>query len=359
MTVAKTPAEIEAEVLARFTMITGRTLLLADPVRLLLQSIIEYLSHLRTLIELADLRNLPFDADDAALDALGAFVGAARPAGEGSTTTVEYTRTVAAVELVIPAGHRVTTPDGAFLWALVDELTLAVGVFAGSGASRCTVVGPESNDLPAGTITVLVDPIAGVTAANTTATAGGVDEQTDDEYRPSVIAAPDGFTTCGPRSAYNQLARLIDAATISPDPGEVEVYLLVDSADPAVIADVISVVDAEVSADEARPLTDQVTVLEAPEVSYTVQVQYWIRQTDSGVIADVQAAVEVAQDAFCDWQEAALGRDVDPTELIGLLYGAGARRVNVIEPSFAALASHEHAVRDAYVVAPQYMGLSA
>ena len=170
MTVAKTPAEIEAEVLARFTMITGRTLLLADPVRLLLQSIIEYLSHLRTLIELADLRNLPFDADDAALDALGAFVGAARPAGEGSTTTVEYTRTVAAVELVIPAGHRVTTPDGAFLWALVDELTLAVGVFAGSGASSTvtwSVSGRASSADTSASTTLMTSAITAGSAEST------------------------------------------------------------------------------------------------------------------------------------------------------------------------------------------------
>lgn len=367
--IAKTPAEIEAEVLAEFTALTGRTLLEADPVRMFLDSVIAKLAHLYSLIELADQRNLPTTsdgsgADGTRLDDLGTFVGVTRIAGQASVTTILYSRVTAVVDLVIPSGHRVTTPDGLFLWATTAELTLAAGVFSGSVTARCTVTGPESNDLPGGAISVLVDPLAGVTVVNTETTAGGADEQTDDEFRPSVIAAPDAFTIAGPRTAYEQLARqasalVLDAAGLSPNPGEVEVYLLIDSADPTVIADVIALVDTALDADEVRPLTDQVTVLESTPVIYTVQVQYWLRQADAGIVAEKQAAVEAAQDEYLDWQEAALGRDVDPTELIGLLYAAGARRVNVIEPTFQALASSERAERDAYVVAPQYMGLSA
>jgi len=70
-----------------------------------------------------------------------------------------------------------------------------------------------------------------------------------------------------------------------------------------------------------------------------------------------QTAVEAAQDAYCDWQEAALGRDVDPTELIARLYAAGAVRVTVTDPTFQAIQDSERAMRDGYVVAPTYMGL--
>lgn len=369
MSVAKTPAEIEAEVLARFTALTGKTLLAADPRRLLLQSVTGYLSHLRTLIELADRRNLPVLADGTAgadgdsLLALGVFVGVTPLAGAASTATIQYSRVSTVAPLVIPLGHRVTTPDGVFIWATTAELTLAVGVASGTVTARCTAVGTESNDLPPGAITVLVDPIADVSVTNTTATTGGAAAESDDDFRERVVAAPDAFTIAGPRSAYEQLARtasvrVLDAAAVSPTPGEVDVYLLIDTDDPTIVADVISVVETALSADEVRPLTDQVDVLEATEVPYTVQVQYWLRQADAGIVAEKQAAVEAAQDAFIAWQEAALGRDVDPTELIGLLYGAGARRVNVIAPTFQALARSERA-QSYYVVAPQYMGLSA
>ena len=183
---------------------------------------------------------------------------------------------------------------------------------------------------------------------------------------------PDGFTIAGPRSAYEWLAKqasplVLDAAALSPTSGEVAVYLLVGRwaddgslvliEDPAVIAEVSDLVDAALDADKVRPLTDHVTVLEATAVSYTVQVEYWVRQSDAGTVPAIQAAVEAAQEAYCDWQEAALGRDINPTELVTRLTAAGAGRVNVTQPAYAALARSERALRDEYVAAPLYRGL--
>jgi len=371
-TVAKTPAEIEAEVLARYTALTEKTLLAADPRRLLLQSVTGYLSHLRTLIDLADRRNLPFLADGASLLALGVFVGTAPIAGQASVTTIRYSRTVALVDLVLSAGHRVTTPDGAYIWATIEDLTLPAGTLTDTVTVRCTELGPESNDIAPGAITVLVDPLAGVTVTNTTATAGGANAQTDDEFRPAVIAAPDGFTIAGPRTAYEWLAKqasplVLDAAALSPTPGEVDVYLLIGRwaddgslvlvTDPAVIAEVIDLVDAALSADEVRPFTDFVDVLEGTEASYTVEAEYWIPQSEAANVAAIQAAVEAAQDAYCDWQESVLGRDIDPSELHARMYDAGARRIVITSPTYLALARSERALRDEYVVAPLYRGL--
>ena len=370
MTIAKTPTEVEADVLAAYTALTGTTLYAADPRRLLLQAVIAKLSNLYTLIELADQRNLPATADTTHLDALGAFVGVTRDPGSGSVCAVQYTRTVALVALVIPAGHRVTTSDGAYYWATTEALTLGVGVLSGTVTAQCTVVGPESNDLAPGAISVLVDPLAGVTVANTTTTAGGADEQTDDEYRLQVVAAPDGFTIAGPRTAYEWHAiqssvLILDASALGPDDtdsrapsaGEVAVYLLIDSTDPVVIAATLATALAALSEDTVRPITDYVTTYQAVEVPYTVEVSYYVHQSEAANVAAIQVAVEAAQDAYCDWQEAALGRDVDPTELIARLHAAGAGRVTVTEPIFAAVQDSERAMRDSYVVAPTYMGL--
>lgn len=387
MTIAKTPAEIEADVLARFTALTGKTLLAADPRRLLLQSVTGALSHLYALIELADQRNLPVTsdgagADGARLDDLGAFVGVTRLAGQASTTTLQFSRTSTLADLVIAAGWRATTPDGAYIWATVEELTIAAGVASGTVSARCTVTGPESNDLPAGTITVLVDPLAGVSVANTTATAGGSDTQTDDEFRPAVIAAPDGFTIAGPRTAYEWHARqasvlVLDAAalgpddddTAAPDPGEVAVFVLIGrwttdavpvleiETDPAVIADVLALAETALSADEVRPIGDLVTVEQAAEVSYTVEAEYWIPQAEAARVAEIQAAVDAAHEAYLDWQDSALGRDVDPSELHARLYAAGARRITITEPTYQEVQRSERAARDGYEAPPVYRGL--
>jgi hypothetical protein len=206
-TVAKTPAEIEAEILGCYRELTGKTLLAADPRRLFLQSVTGYMAHLRTLIELADRRNLPFQADGASLLALGTFVGVQPLPGQASTTTLQFTRATALVDLVIAAGRRATTPDAKAIWATVEELVLPAGVLVGTVQARCTTLGPDSNDLPPGAITVLVDPLAGVSVTNTTATAGGANAQTDDEFRPAVIAAPDGFTIAGPLATCTSASR--------------------------------------------------------------------------------------------------------------------------------------------------------
>lgn len=370
MTIAKTPAEIESEVLARYTTLTGKTLLAADPRRLLLQSLTTALAHLYSLIELADLRNLPATADGTSLDNLGTFVGTTRLAGEGSVVDLLYSRTVVATEQIIPAGHRVTTADAAFVWATVEALTLPVGTASGAVQARCTVIGPESNGILAGAIDVLVDPIAGIAVLSTSDTAGGTDEQTDDEFREAVVAAPDGFTIAGPRSAYEWLAKqasthVLDATALGPDDddtaapaaGEVAVFLLLDTDDPTVEAAVIALVEAALSADTVRPLGDLVTVEAAAEVSYTCQASYWIPQAEAANVAAIQAAVEAAQEEYLDWQEAALGRDVDPSELHALLYAAGARRIVITEPAYQAVQRSERAVRDSYVSPPTYLGL--
>lgn len=384
MTIAKTPAEIEADVLARYTELTGKTLLAADPRRLLLQSLTSALAQLYSLIELADQRNLPTTSDGAGadggrLDDLGAFVGVTRLAGQASVTTLTYTRTSTLVELVIPAGHRVTTPDGVYLWSTDEALTLAVGVATGTVDATCTELGPGSNDLPPGTITVLVDPLAGVAVTNDTTTNGGANEQTDAEFRPSVVAAPDGFTIAGPRSAYEWHARqasvlVLGVSALGPDDddtgapgvGEVAIYLLfgrwVDGVleletDPTVIAAMLDLVEDALSADEVRPIGDRVTVQQAAEVPYTVEAEYWIPQTEAARVAEIQTAVEDAYAEYLDWQDSALGRDIDPSELHARLYAAGARRILITEPAYQAVQRSEAARRDGYEAPPVYRGL--
>jgi phage-related baseplate assembly protein len=379
MTIAQTPAEVEAAVLASYTLLTGKTLQASDPRRLLLQSLTTPIAHLYSLIELADLRNLPATADGASLDNLGTFVGTTRLVGQGSVVTLSYSRTNTAAAQIIPAGHRVTTADGLYLWATTAALTLGIGVASGSVTARCTVTGPESNDIVAGQINVLVDPIAGLAVASTTDTAGGTDVQTDDEFRVAVVAAPDGFTIAGPRSAYEWHAKqastlVLDAIALGPDDtdteapaaGGVAIFLLIGAwaegvleleTDPTVIADVIDLVEAALSADTVRPIGDLVTVDAAAEIPFTCEVSYWIPQAEAANVAAIQAAVEAAQDAYLDWQEAALGRDVDPTELVSLLYAAGARRIVVTSPTYQAIQQSERAARDSYVAAPTYLGL--
>ena len=56
--------------------------------------------------------------------------------------------------------------------------------------------------------------------------------------------------------------------------------------------------------------------------------------------AQIQAAVETAWEGFKVWQRK-IGRDVNPSQLIGMLVAAGAKRVVVTNPAYAAVARKE------------------
>ena len=94
---------------------------------------------------------------------------------------------------------------------------------------------------------------------------------------------------------------------------------------------------AACSADEVRPLTDQVFVEDAEVVSYDIDFTYYIQTGSAASAADIAAAVQMAVDEFNAWQCARLGRDINPSRLINLLMQTGIKRVELRAPAFTVL----------------------
>ena len=97
----------------------------------------------------------------------------------------------------------------------------------------------------------------------------------DDDLRRRVQLAFEGLSTAGPEGAYifHSLGAhpdVLDASATSPAPGEVVISVLsrVGNGEPA--APVLAAVAAKLSAQDVRPLTDQVTVQAANIVPFTV-----------------------------------------------------------------------------------------
>ena len=125
-------------------------------------------------------------------------------------------------------------------------------------------------------------------------------------------------------------------AVNSPEPGVVKLYVLMDDGTLAT-EEIKAAVLSACSADDVRPLTDKVLVEDAETVSYDISITYYTQSGGSKSAADIQAAVNEAVAEYMSWQSAKLGRDINPSYLVGLLMQTGIKRVALTEPEFTVL----------------------
>lgn len=172
----------------------------------------------------------------------------------------------------------------------------------------------------------------------------------DDSLRERIRLAPDSFSSAGPAKAYEFYAKtadpnIIDVKILTPpdtDPGHVDIYPLMKGGLPP-DSHVLDAVFMACSGDDVRPDTDFVTVKPPVVVGYNLSMTYWIDVKDSAMSANIRKAVNDAVDSWLVWQKSALGRDINPSELIHRAVAAGAKRCEVIEPGFTVLAPYEAA----------------
>ncbi|WP_285906826.1 baseplate assembly protein [Pseudodesulfovibrio pelocollis] len=356
------PARIEAEGMALYEAVTGRTLSPGDPERLFVEALLYRLSLAHQEIEHAARMNLVSFARGGHLDHLGAPVDCVRLPASAARTTVRFTLEGAlGFAATIPAGTRLT-PGGPLLFATDETLTIAPGQTEGLVGATCLTAGAAGNGFLPGQIAKLVDPQAYVAGAvNTTLSAGGADLEGDERYRVRIMDAPRAFSVAGPASAYIWWGRtahqdIADISFRSPSPGQVELRpLMTGGALPD--QEILDAVLAICGADTIRADTDHVSVLAPEPVPYQVAASYWISARDAAVSDRIQDAARAAFDGWLVWQRSRLGRDIDPSELVHRLKSAGVRRVAVTLPGFTPIERHQVAVEDAGHCALIYGGL--
>lgn len=328
-------AETQNNIIAIYEGLTERTLYPGDPVRLFLTSLAQIIVQQRVLINHTAKQNLLRYAANGKLDNMGARSDVQRlPATPARTTLSFQLSATFSAAVNIPAGTRVGLDDGSDLYfATTDALEIPAGSTSGTVTAECTIPGGIGNGFTVGQINVIIDPLPFVqSASNTTVTAGGADQETDDAYRERIHIAPESFSVAGPDGAYrfwsasaNQL--IVDVSIKSPTPGVVEIIpLLQGGALPD--EEILSAVDDICSDEDIRPLTDNVIVRGPNVYDYDVELTYWINKEDVASVAAIQAAVESAVQAYVLWQKSRLGRDINPSELIRRVMQAGAYRVD-------------------------------
>lgn len=336
-------AAVEEDVFQAYMDITGRTLAQGDPIRLFLLFIAEEIVRLRNNINDTGKMNLLKYATGDNLDQLGALLRVERLPASAAMTTIEITLSgVQASSVTVPRGTRVSA-GGTIYFALDDDVTIPAGSTTASASATCTVAGADGNGYVAGEVSTIIDPVAYVaTMANTTTTAGGSDIEKDDALRERIFEAPEKFSVAGSEGAYIYWAKtvnsnIVDVSVVSPTPGVVNVVPLLSGGEIPQ-QEVLEAVSDFLSADDIRPLTDQVSVIAPTAVSFDVDVDYYVAPDAdaSAVAANVAAAVN----SYIDWQSTALGRDINPSKLISMMMAVnGVKRVEVTAPAFTVVAS--------------------
>lgn len=259
------------------------------------------------------------------LDILGEQRGCHRIAASAARATVTITSNATGQTDVLEAGTAMTA-DGEIFYLLTEDLTLtgyAQSVTVDVIADRTGSVG---NGLLTGTQMGLAITNAGVNNIIVATDATGGNEAEDDEtYRERIREYSLASVSTGPARQYEAAAKavssvILDARAINASAGNVSVYLIL-STQTGAAALLQSVLDA-LSAEDVRPLTDNVSVYQATNVPYTLNVKY-ASDNSSATSAAIAAAVSDYQ----EWQDNTIGRAFNPDRLMAAIYQAGATRV--------------------------------
>lgn len=311
----------------------------ADPHRAILSAATPQIYQAMMYADRAGKRNTLKYSYSEFLENLGALKGVTRKEAAAAQTTVRFTLSATRESATsIPAGTRVSTQSGIYFATdeyaeiLAGETTVEVG-------AACVTAGTAGNDIAAGELNIIVDPIAYVeSAVNTTVPEGGTDEETDDELRERIYLAPSKYAV-GTADGYYYRAKEYSTdigdivVTSNQKAGKVDiVFLKTDGSSPG--EELITGLQEYMQQADGHILNDLVTCAAPEEVEYSINFTYYIRRSDSASAVAIQNAVAAAVEEYQTAQRE-IGKDVVPDDLIELVKAAGAKRLNFTDASFA------------------------
>lgn len=175
--------------------------------------------------------------------------------------------------------------------------------------------------------------------------------ESDADFRARIQLSPEAYTTAGSEGSYifhalGADADIKDVQAISPTPGVVTVYVLSRSGDGTASQTLLDKVNATLSDETVRPMTDQVGVQAASIIGYEIIAELVMYPgPDSSVV--LQAAI----DAVTTYAESVrrIGYDVTLSGIYAALHQPGVQSVTLVSPTAALVigdgqASHATAI---------------
>lgn len=259
------------------------------------------------------------------LDVLGEMRGCERIAASAAAASVSITTLATGRTDTLEAGATMTA-DGVQFYELVEDFPMTGYRQTATAQIRAVREGSAGNGLVAGEQMQLSQMREGIESIVVSVSASGGNEAEDDEtYRERIRAYGLASVTTGPRQQYEAAAKAVsseitDARALNLGAGQVGVYLILASQTGAEA--LLQSVLAALNDETVRPLTDSVTVQQAEDVAYTLEVQYQADGSSATTAAIAAAAAEYQQ-----WQDNTIGRAFNPDRLMAAIYQAGATRV--------------------------------
>ena len=334
---------IISDLTATYESITGTTVHPASPVKVFLSWVANAILHIYQNINYVANQNLPSRATGENLDALAQlFFMRERPAATKASTTIRFTISAAQTSaIIVPKGTRVST-DTEVYFETAEEAVIAIGQTTVDVQALCMEGGVIGNGFTSGQIHNCVDVFPYYDSCTNLVTSdGGSDVPTDDEFFELLKNSEDAWSCAGPENAYKYFAKSVstdiaDVVVNSPNPGEVEIFALMNNGSAASSA-VKSLISAACNDKNVRPLTDTVTVGDPIETEYDITFTYYMKNGSDKSAAEIADDVDAAVNNFILWQAGKLGRSINPSKLIQMIMDTGVKRVALTAPTFVQL----------------------
>lgn len=338
------PQAMVEKLTAKYEDITKRTVHPASPEKLFIQWVAAAMVLLAEQINFAGNQNIPSKAVGTGLDNLAQiFYIKERPQAKPATVTLQFTISEAqSSSVLVPAGTRVTTTDHSIVFVTDADVYVTAGETTVTVSATCETEGTIGNGYEAGQLSTCVDLFAYYSSVtNLTMSDGGSDVPTDDEFYDLLVMSQDAYTSAGARGAYEYYTRRVstdirDVIVNSPSPCVVHIYAVMKDGTLA-SSEMKAAILAACNDEEIRPLTDQVSVEDAEEVTYNITMTYYLSRDSTESAATIQANVEAAVQEFIAWENGRIGRDINPSKLNQLVIDAGAKRTVITSPTYTVL----------------------
>lgn len=289
-------------------------------------------------------RLLPF-ASGRFLDLLGARLKTYRLAAAHATMTVRFRLSAPRLStIVIPAGTRVRTLGSDMVFLTDADLLIAPASMSGDISATAEAGGITGAAADSGDTLSILDPVAGITAADVRVFSDGAAEEADTAYRPRIADAWEVISRGGPRAGYRQLAlgahpAVLDVAVIRPQPCDIDIYVLTEELPlPQVVADAVL---AACDPQQKRPEGDEVMVRPAIGVPFDAILRVWVDGDNATIAAQAEG---VARGVFATWRRT-LGARVSTAAITSPIKQLpGIVEAKIEGYSYTALAGPEFAV---------------
>jgi phage-related baseplate assembly protein len=321
--------------------ITGQNVELPrdDVIRLVLEACAGQLYQMYQYIERGGRCNSLKYAYGEFLDHIGALKNVKRHTLSKSTVQMKLILSEARdSDIEVPEGTQVSTGNYDVFWEIQETQIIPAGEVEATFMFECTEPGAASNEYAIGTINELVDPIPFVSqVTNVTKSSGGSDEESDESFANRILIAPSAYSVAGTKDAYIYFVKSFDSNITDvlvkvDDSATVYIYFMTKDGVPdnAAVNSLQSYMD---SADDIKPLTDRVVVAAPEQVSYGIELTYYIDQSKSSQEQSIKSAVNNAVDEYIRAQSSEIGKAINSSLLIQKIMNAGAKRVTVVSPA--------------------------